>query len=248
MSTHGDAWGRSPEISFERAVDKGIFLIGNVIGYSGKDGDMREKFAKYGHAFVMKTGPRSDVLCIDRPEDITAVLSSKSFIPAWPRAYLYLNVHVISTFRAPCSGHVCCRPNQKIPVIIVDLLERRGSARVVDTDAVVSSILPPSWLETETRITFLLFQQTWSIKLEGDNPDATTPISLGLLFIVCCTATCVSMRDFFFGLTMCVLCHVSAMTDLAMTREPLDKIKQEHRLCMPYYKQHSYPNATQGSR
>lgn len=68
------------------AVDKGVPLIGNIIGYSGKDGDLRDKFEKYGHAFIMRTGPRSQVLCIDRPEDIASVLNSKSFMPAWPRA------------------------------------------------------------------------------------------------------------------------------------------------------------------
>lgn len=47
---------------------------------------MRDKFAKYGRAFVMRTGPRTEVLCIDDPEDIAAVLNSKAFMPAWPRA------------------------------------------------------------------------------------------------------------------------------------------------------------------
>lgn len=70
------------------AVDKGVPFIGNVIGYSGKDGDMRDKFEQYGDAFVMKTGPRSEVLCINQPEDISAMLSSKAFIPAWPGVYL----------------------------------------------------------------------------------------------------------------------------------------------------------------
>lgn len=92
MPGTNDKDGRSPgdARALVYAVDQGLPFIGNVIGYSGKDGDMRDKFEKYGHAFVMKTGPRSQVLCIDRPEDITTVLNSKAFMPAWPRACPFL--------------------------------------------------------------------------------------------------------------------------------------------------------------
>lgn len=51
---------------------------------------MRDKFDQYGHVFVMKTGPRSQVLCIDRPDDIIAILNSEAFMPAWPRAHPFM--------------------------------------------------------------------------------------------------------------------------------------------------------------
>eukprot|EP00892_Ulva_mutabilis_P008878 jgi/Ulvmu1/6362/UM029_0070.1 len=137
-------------------VDKGVPFIGNVIGYSGKDGDMRDKFAKYGHAFVMKTGPQSQVLCIDRPEDITAVLNSKAFMPAWPPSVMRM--------LAPERGSINnqeARPwraalaNVTSPSAVNHmLLPLFAPAFEHHLRSVISSGVPVRWVDTSRRLAF----------------------------------------------------------------------------------------------